>query len=59
MSNRCQNSIPYEGTYLRMYTIQPEGFVQLENSNKVCKIASNPYDGLRQTTRSWNLSSDK
>ena len=36
-----------------LYMIQPEGFVDPKNANKVCKLQQSIY-GLVQASRSWN-----
>ena len=41
-----------------VYMTQPEGFVQLKNSGKVCKLQRSIY-GLKQASRSWNLRFDE
>ena len=41
-----------------VYMTQPEGFVNLENSRKVCKLQRSIY-GLKQASRSWNLRFDE
>ena len=41
-----------------MYMTQPEGFVNLENAGKVCKLHRSIY-GLKQASRSWNLCFDE
>ena len=41
-----------------VYMTQPEGFVNLENSHKVCKLQRSIY-GLKQASRSWNLRFDE
>ncbi|KAL3523497.1 hypothetical protein ACH5RR_016331 [Cinchona calisaya] len=41
-----------------VYMTQPEGFVQAENSEKVCKLLRSIY-GLKQASRSWNLRFDE
>ena len=40
-----------------VYMTQPEGFVDLENAGKVCKLQRSIY-GLKQASRSWNLRFD-
>ena len=37
-----------------LYMMQPEGFVDLEGANKVCKLQRSIY-GLVQASRSWNI----
>ena len=41
-----------------VYMIQPEGFVDPQNSGKVCKLQKSIY-GLKQASRSWNLRFDE
>ncbi len=41
-----------------IYMIQPEGFVDPQNANKVCKLQRLIY-GLKQASRSWNLRFDE
>ena len=36
-----------------LYMMQPEGFVDPKNANKVCKLQRSIY-GLVQASRSWN-----
>ena len=38
--------------------IQPEGFVNPTNADKVCKLQRSIY-GLKQASRSWNLRFDE
>ena len=42
----------------RLYVIQPEGFVDPKNANKVCKLQRSIY-GLVQASRSWNIHFDE
>ena len=37
-----------------LYMMQPEGFVDPKNANKVCKLQRSIY-GLVQASRSWNI----
>ena len=37
-----------------LYRMQPEGFVDPKNANKVCKLQRSIY-GLVQASRSWNI----
>src|SRR3954468_10774686 len=37
-----------------VYMIQAKGFVDPENSSKVCKLLKSIY-GLKQTSQSWNI----
>src|SRR5664279_1364232 len=41
-----------------VYMIQPEGFVDLANANKVCKLPKSIY-GLKQASRSCNIRFDE
>ena len=41
-----------------LYMMQPEGFVDPENADKVCKLQRSIY-GLVQASRSWNLCFDE
>ena len=41
-----------------LYMIQPEGFVDTENADKVCKLQRSIY-GLVQGCWSWNLRFDE
>ena len=40
-----------------LYMMQPEGFVDPKNANKVCKIQHSIY-GLVQASQSWNIQFD-
>ena len=41
-----------------LYMMQPEGFVDPKNANKVCKLQRSIY-GLVQASRSWNIHFDE
>ena len=41
-----------------LYMMQPEGFVDPKNANKVCKLQRSIY-GLVQASRSWNIRFDE
>ena len=41
-----------------LYMIQPKGFVDIKDANKVCKLQRSIY-GLKQASRSWNLHFDE
>jgi hypothetical protein len=41
-----------------LYMVQPKGFVDPENADKVCKLQRSIY-GLKQASRSWNLRFDR
>jgi hypothetical protein len=41
-----------------VYMIQPEGFVDLTNAGKVCKLQKSIY-GLKQASWSWNICFDQ
>ncbi|KAJ9557236.1 hypothetical protein OSB04_011850 [Centaurea solstitialis] len=41
-----------------VYMTQPEGFVQFEHPNRVCKLQKFIY-GLKQASRSWNICFDE
>jgi hypothetical protein len=41
-----------------LYMVQPEGFVNSKDANKVCKLQTSIY-GLKQASRSWNLCFDE
>ena len=41
-----------------LYMVQPKGFVDPENADKVCKLQRSIY-GLKQASRSWNQRFDK
>jgi hypothetical protein len=41
-----------------VYMVQPEGFVDPKNPDKVCKLKRSIY-GLKQASRSWNLRFDE
>ncbi|KAK1678400.1 hypothetical protein QYE76_039248, partial [Lolium multiflorum] len=41
-----------------LYMVQPKGFVDPKNANKVCKLQRSIY-GLKQASRSWNRRFDK
>ena len=41
-----------------LYMMQPEGFVNLKDANKVCKHQWSIY-GLVQASRSWNVRFDE
>jgi hypothetical protein len=41
-----------------LYMVQPEGFVDPKDANKVCKLQGSIY-GLKQASQSWNLHFDE
>ena len=41
-----------------LYMVQPKGFVDSKNADKVCKLQRSIY-GLKQASRSWNRRFDK
>src|SRR3954471_5531395 len=41
-----------------LYMIQPKGFVDPKDANKVCKLPRSIY-GLKQASQSWNLRFDE
>src|SRR5688572_9210134 len=41
-----------------MYMMHPEGFVDLNNAGKACKLQKSIY-GLKQASRSWNICFDE
>ena len=41
-----------------LYMVQPKGFVDPKNADKVCKLQRSIY-GLKQASRSWNRRFDK
>ena len=41
-----------------LYMMQPEGFVDPKNADKVCKLQRSIY-GLLQASRSWNIHFDE
>jgi hypothetical protein len=41
-----------------LYMVQPEGFIDPKDANKVCKLQRSIY-GLKQASRSWNLRFDE
>ena len=41
-----------------LYMMQPEGFVDPQNADKVCKLQRSIY-GLVQASRSWNIRFDE
>jgi hypothetical protein len=41
-----------------LYMGQPKGFVNLKDTNKVCKLQRSIY-GLKQASQSWNLQFDE
>ena len=41
-----------------LYMMQPEGFVDPKDANKVCKLQLSIY-GLVQASRSWNIRFDE
>ena len=42
----------------KLYMMQPEGFVNPNGANKICKLQRSIY-GLVQASRSWNIRLDK
>ena len=41
-----------------VYMMQPEGFVDLDNAGKICKLHKSIY-GLKQASQSWNIRFDE
>ena len=41
-----------------LYMMQPEGFINPKDANKVCKLQRSIY-GLVQASRSWNIHFDE
>ena len=41
-----------------IYIVQPEGYVDKNRSNMVCKLQKNLY-GLKQPARCWNIAMDR
>src|SRR6516165_7148502 len=41
-----------------VYMMQPDGFVDPQNANKICKLQRSIY-GLKQASRTWNQRFDK
>ena len=41
-----------------MYMMQPEGFVDPTNAEKICKLQKSIY-GLKQASRNWNIHFDE
>ena len=41
-----------------LYMMQPEGFINQKDANKVCKLQRSIY-GLVQASRSWNIRFDE
>jgi len=41
-----------------MYMIQPQGFVDLNNVEKICKL-NKSIRGLKQASQSWNIHFDE
>ena len=41
-----------------LYMMQPEGFVNPKDANKICKLQRSIY-GLVQASRSWNIHFDE
>jgi hypothetical protein len=41
-----------------VYMMQPEGFVDATNAEKVCKLQKSIY-GLKQASQSWNIRFDQ
>jgi hypothetical protein len=42
----------------KLYMVQPDGFVDPKDANKVCKLQRSIY-GLKQASQSWNLCFDE
>ena len=42
----------------RLYMMQPEGFINPKEANKVCKLQRSIY-GLVQASQSWNIRFDE
>ena len=58
MANGRQNGI-LNGLFKKeLYMMQPEGFVDPKNADKVCKLQRSIY-GLVQASRSWNVCFDE
>ena len=41
-----------------VYMMQPEGFVDLTNAGKICKLQKSIY-GFKQASQSWNIHFDE
>jgi hypothetical protein len=58
MANGYQTAFLNGNIEEELYMVQPEGFVDPKNANKVCKLQRSIY-GLKQASQSWNLHFDE
>ena len=58
MVNGCQTAFLNGNIEEELYMMQPEGFVDPKDADKVCKLQCSIY-GLKQASQSWNIRFDE
>jgi hypothetical protein len=58
LADGCETVFANGNIEEELYMVQPKGFVDPKDPDKVCKLQRSIY-GLKQASRSWNLCFDE